>query len=136
MSVPSRNPSSWTYEQARAILSMAGFRQILQTSIAVNASSENTYTVQDPGTRRVVAVHLSSGNGDIRFNINATATGTTFPVIPTRYFVIDAHGPLYKATPPSQTGSGGGAQITVPADVLHFFNNAAGSVTVFLAEIE
>lgn len=130
MGAASRLPSSGTYEAVRAVMSMAGIRQILQANISATNGADTTYTVQDPGTRRVIFIHASAGSLDIRFNINAAASASTIPIIPTRYVVVDAHGPLNKPTPPGQS------VITVPADVLHFFNTTGSPVTIFIMEIE
>src|SRR5512147_465429 len=120
-----RRISEASWELAKASLSMAGLRQILQANISVGAG-DSTYTVQSENCRRVVAIHLGTGNGDIRFNLNAAASASTVPVIPARYFVVDVQSPR-PATPtePAKTG-----------DVLHFFGTVAGPTTVYLVETD
>lgn|SRR5512135_90332 len=121
-----RRTSVSTYELAKAILSVAGLRQILQTSISVGTGADGTYTVQSENCRRVVALHIGTGNGDIRFNINAAASASTIPVIPARYFVVDVQSP--RPASPGEAAKVG--------DVLHFFNTTAGSITVYLVETD
>ena len=88
-----RRISDASWELAKGMLSIAGLRQVRQANITVTATTDVTYTVQDEQTRRVVAIHLGTGNGDIRFNINAAASATNLPVIPARYFVVDFQSP-------------------------------------------
>lgn len=102
------------YEGNQALVALAGIRQLKQTSISVGSSAENTYTVTEVGTRRVVCLHLATNNNDIRFDYNATATSTDMPVIPARYFVVDSE----------------------KDDVLHFYNTSGGAITVYLMEVE
>lgn len=84
-----RRPSSIEYEGARAMLSLAGIRQLKQTTVTVTTAN-TTYTVTEAGTRRVVVVHGATAYGDIRFNYKATATTTSVPVLASSYFVVDA----------------------------------------------
>jgi len=109
-----RDLSAIQYEAHRAMLALAGVRQIVQASVAPGASAEATYTVIDRRTRRVIVCHLGTGAGDIRFDFNATASSADMPIIPQRYFVVDAE----------------------KDDVLHFFNTSAGAITVYLMEID
>ena len=125
---PARRIAATAQEQGKAILSIAGFRIIpgTQATIAPGAGAEATYTVLNAACRRVVAIHLGTGNGDIRFELNAAATATKIPVIPARYFIVDVLSPR-PATPtePAKVG-----------DVLHFFNTTGGAITVYLVETE
>ena len=120
-----RRVSSIQWESGKAMLSLAGIRQLKQATISVNASTDGTYTVTEPGTRRVVAIHGGAAFTDIRFNMNAAADGTKMPVVAQRYFVVDARAAH------SVPGQGSFA-----ADVLHFFNASAGTLTVYIMEIE
>lgn len=120
-----RRVSMVQWEAGKAMLSLAGIRQLKQTSISVNTVTDGTYTVTEPATRRVVAIHAGAAYGDIRFNINAAASGTSFPVLAQRYFVVDARAAH------SVPGQG-----TLAADVLHFFNASAGTLVVSIMEIE
>lgn len=109
-----RSLSAIEFEAARAMLALAGIRQIVQATVAPTTGANAGYTVQDIRTRRVVCLHLGAAAGDIRFNYNATATSAHLPVIPQRYFVVDAE----------------------KDDVLNFFNTSAGTITVNLMEID
>src|SRR5713101_5770496 len=120
---PTRRTAAIEYEAARAMLSLAGIRQLYQTSLTVNANALNSYVVLRKPTRRVIVLHLSSGNSDITFSYSSTsdpsttntpASSTSMPVLPTRYFVIDA----------------------AQNDTINFSNNTGGNITVFLMEIE
>lgn len=84
-----RKPSSAEFEAYRAMLALAGFRQIKQTTITVTTAN-TTYTVTEPGTRRVVVIHGAAAYGDIRFNFQAAATSSSIPVLSQRYFTVDA----------------------------------------------
>lgn len=105
------NPMAW--ESGRANLSLAGVRYLAQGSVAVGASAEGTYTVVNGSTRRVI-VAFAGTFGDIRFDYNATASATDFPLMPNTHFRVDA----------AKDG------------VLHFYNTSGGSITVYLMEIE
>lgn len=120
-----RRISQMGWESGKAMLSLAGIRQLKQSSISVNAATDGTYTVTEPATRRVVAIHGGAAFTDIRFNINAAADGTKMPVVAQRYFVVDARAAH------SVPGQG-----TLAADVLHFYNASAGTLTVYIMEIE
>lgn len=109
-----RRPSSIEYEGFRAMLALAGVRQLKQSSVAPGAGANSAYTVTEAGTRRVVAIHLGTGAGDIRFNHDAVADATKIPVIPQRYFVVDAE----------------------KDDTLNFFNTSGGAITVYVMEID
>lgn len=109
-----RDTSAIQYEAARAMLALAGIREIVQGSVAPGASANAAYTVVDVRTRRVVCVHLGTGAGDIRFRYNVAATATNIPVIPQRYFVVDAE----------------------KDDTLNFFNTTGGAITVYVMEID
>lgn len=109
-----RKLTSIEFEAHRATLSLAGIRLISQATVSATPSANTAYTVQNPHTRRVLVIHLSSGNGDIRFNYNAAATSSSLPIIPARYFVVDAS----------------------KDDTLNFYNTAAAAVTINVAEIE
>ncbi len=121
-----RRISEASFDLAKATLSMAGLRMISQTNISVGAGADGTYTVLNEACRRVVAVHIATGNGDIRFNLNAASDATKVPVIPARYFVVDVQSPR-PATP---------VQPAVTGDVLHFFNTTAGAIVVNIVETE
>lgn len=112
--MPPRRPSSVEFEAARAMLSLAGIRQLLQANISALATANTSYTVADIRTRRVVIIHLGAGNGDIRFNFGAAAASTNIPVPSARFMVVDAE--------KDQT--------------LQFFNTTAGAITVYFMEID
>lgn len=101
------------WEGSTAAVSMAGVRPLTLGSVSVSSSSENTYTVQDQSAKRVLFVHDASGNEDIRFDLGATATASSFPIVPGVYFVVEA----------------------VKDEVLHFFNTTGGAITVNIMEI-
>lgn len=109
-----RRPSSIEYEAARAMLAMAGIRILKQANVTVTLGEADTYTVTEAGTRRVVCVHLGTGNGDIRIAHNATPTANSLPLIPASYFSVDAE----------------------KDDTIQFFNTTAGDIKVYLAEID
>ncbi len=114
------------------MLSLAGVRQLVQTSVSVT-TSDTTYAMQESNARRVICFHNGGGtptNLDIRFNINATAVATGFPIAFGKYFVIDARGP---STQPA--GAAQGNPIAIAGDVLHFISTN-GTITMFLMEID
>jgi hypothetical protein len=123
---PARRIAASNYELAKAVIAMAGVRQLVQANISVAGTSDGTYTPVNAATRRVIAIHLGTGNNDIHFNLNAAASSSTVPVIPARYFVIDCYGPR-PATP---------TQPALTADVLHFFNTTGTAITVYLVETD
>lgn len=108
-----RRPNNWQWEQALATLSLAGVRFLLQAVHSATNGANTVYTVQDVRTRRVVVLHLNAGNGDLRCAYNEAATATTLPVIPARYFVIDAK----------------------KADTLQFWNTTGSTFSVNILEI-
>lgn len=109
-----RKIAQMEWEQGKAILSLAGIRELKQATIAPTTGANAAYTVTEAGTRRVVAIHLGAANGDIRYRTTTAASATNMPVIPARYFVIDCK----------------------KNDVLNFFNTSAGTITINLMEIE
>jgi hypothetical protein len=102
------------FEGMKALLSLAGVRVINQTTHSATNAANTAYTVTSKRTRRVIIIHLGAGNGDIRFNFGAAATATHLPVIPARYFVVDA----------------------TLADTLNFWNTTGAPITVNVMEIE
>lgn len=112
--MPPRKLSMLDYEADRAMLSLAGVRQVNQTTVTAVNGASTAYTVTGPNTRRVIVIHLNAGNGDIRFNYNAAATSSNLPVIPARYFIVDAK----------------------KDDTLNFWNTTAGNITVNVMEVE
>jgi hypothetical protein len=102
------------YELARAIIALAGLRVVKQATISPGASAAASYTVTEANTRRVLAIHNSAAAFDIRVNPLGTATNSHFPVLPQFYFGVDA-------------GEG---------DVISYYNASAGSVTVYILELE
>ena len=109
-----RLTSSMQYEAARAMLSMAGIRLLVQSSTSPLTTAEDDYTVTLANTRRVAIVHLGNAAGDIRFAYNAVADANDIPVIPQQYFVVDAE----------------------KGDVLSFYNTSAGTIVVYVAELD
>lgn len=101
------------WEQKLASISLAGVRPLVVDSVSVAASSEQTYTLVDKSVKRLVVLHVASGDTDIRFDLNATATLSSFPILPSVYFVVEAG----------------------TDDVAHFFNTSGGSITVYIMEI-
>lgn len=108
-----RRPNNWQWEAALAQLSLAGVRFLLQALHSATTGANTVYTVADSRTRRVVVIHLSTGNGDLRADYNQAATATSLPVIPARYFVIDAK----------------------KGDTLQFWNTTGGTFNVNILEI-
>ena len=101
-------------EGDRALLAIAGFRINLQTNVSVSASSEATYNVSDPASRRAVLVHLGAAAGDIRFVVDGTAAATDVPLLPERYIIFDVN-----------TDS-----------VIHLFNTTGGAIVVHIMELQ
>lgn len=108
-----RRPNNWVWEAQLAQLSLAGVRFIKQASHTATNGVDTSYTVTEPNTRRVVLVHIATGNGDIRVAYNEAATATSLPLIPARYFVVDAK----------------------KNDVIHFFNTTGAGIVVSVLEI-
>lgn len=107
------------HEANRAIMSMAGIGILVQSSLTVAATTEQTYTVTHPNTRRVCLIHAGAGAFDMRVNIDASADNTKLPILPQRYFVIDA-----------------GWQEDGDAQVVHVYNTSGTQIVVYLAEME
>jgi len=108
-----RQLTSIEYEASRAMLSLAGLRLISQSRVVgAAAGSDNTYTVTDPRTRRVV-LYVDHASNVIRFNVNAAATSTSLPIKNQTYFVVDAK----------------------KDDVLHFYDTT-GSTPVHFVEVD
>lgn len=102
------------FEGFKALLSLAGLRVINQNTHSATNAATTAYTVVAKRTRRVIVIHLGTGNGDIRFNFGAAATANHLPVIPARYFVIDAS----------------------IGDTLNFWNTTGAPIVVNVMEIE
>lgn len=113
MATAPRRPNNWIWEAALAQLSLAGIRFIKQATHSATNGANTVYTVTEPGTRRVVIIHLGTGNGDIRVAYKEAATATSLPVIPARYLVIDAK----------------------KDDTVQFWNTTGGVITVNILEI-
>jgi hypothetical protein len=116
----------------RAMLSLAGVRMLTQGSVSVTAT-DTIYTVVESNARRVICFHNGGGtptNLDIRFNVNATALVTHFPIAFGKYFVVDARGPY---TIPAAAAQGN--PVSVAGDVLHFISTN-GTITMFVMEID
>lgn len=112
-----RRLSPIEYEGHRAMLALAGVRQLVQASVSVSNGAANSYTVTDPQTRRVICVHpggATPATGDIRINPAATATATSFPLLPQKYFVVDAE----------------------KADQISFYNTTGSAIVVYVMEID
>lgn len=101
------------WEQSMAALSLAGIRPIANGSAAVAGSTEETYTIVGKHTNRVIVFHDSGEALDIRFDLNATAGATDFPVASGVYFVLEV-----------ETG-----------DVVHVYNTSGVAITVYFLEI-
>lgn len=123
--MPPRRVTAVEFEGALAQLAVAGIRQILQATVTAAPGASTPYTIQNTRTRRVLCIHLNSGAGDIRFNYNAAATATSFPVMPQRYFPVDA-----SANGPTAANPSGGT-----ADTLNFFNTTGSSVIIYIVEV-
>lgn len=109
-----RNKSAMTWEQARAMLSMAGMLDVLQDTHTATANSDTTYTIAGGvNVRRVLITHLGSGAGDIRFRRGAVASASYVPIFPQTHFVVDAE----------------------DGEVLHFYNTTAGDITLYIVEL-
>ena len=108
------NPLHIEHEARLAQLSLAGVRPMEQSvvSVSASASSEQTYTIEDPATRRAIVVHLAANDDDIRFELNSTADSSSFPLLSSVYF---------------------GVQVE-QGDVLHFFNTSGSPVTIYIME--
>lgn len=113
MATSPRRPNNWVWEAQLAQLSLAGVRFIEQASHSATNGVSTTYTVQDIRTRRVVLIHIGTGNGDIRVAFNEAATATHIPLIPARYFSVDAK----------------------KNDTIRFFNTTGAPIVVNILEI-
>lgn len=108
-----RRPASIEYEGFRAMLSLAGVRLLTQgKTTGGGAGSDNTYTVVDPATRRVI-VYVDHATNVVRFNMDAAATVNHLPIKNQQYFVVDAE----------------------KDQVIHFYDTAGGT-NVNFAEIQ
>jgi len=87
--MPPRRLTTNEYEGNLAEVASAGWRQLKQTTVTVT-TADTTYTVTEPNTRRVKVIHGAATYGDIRFNYNAVATTTSFPVKGSEYVTVDA----------------------------------------------
>lgn len=101
------------WESALASISLAGVRPLVQDSVDLLTTSEEIYTVTDRRTKRLVILRTAGASLDIRFDLNATASATSFPILPSVYFVLEVE----------------------YGDALHLYNVNAGSLTVYVLEI-
>ena len=108
-----RTPSAVSHEAMLAALATAGIRMLLQDTVSATNGANTPYTVAAKTTRRVMVLHLSSGNGDIRFNVNAAATATSFPLLAATCFVLDV----------------------APGGTVNFWNTTASPITVYVIEM-
>ena len=100
------------HEVNRAVLATAGWRPGSQGSAAPATGANAAYTVVDVNTRRV-AVCWTGTLLDIRFELNAAAVATDFPLLPNVHIVFDAK----------------------KGETLNFYNTTGGSITVYCLEI-
>lgn len=100
-------------EMAYALISLGGIRPLVQDSVAVANGSEDTYEVTDTRARRLLVFHNGSGNTDIRFELNGTASGDELPILPATYFILQVE----------------------EGDILHLYNTTGSPITVFVVEI-
>jgi hypothetical protein len=80
--------SDLRWEGALAQVSLAGVRPLVQATISVDASSGDSYEIQDGSAKRVVLYHGSTGAEDIHVNLGASAVATDMPIAPGAYFVM------------------------------------------------
>src|SRR5258705_377618 len=85
-----RRISNADFEGNHALISLAGFRVVKQNSISAGPGAESTYTVQFANCRRVVILHLAVNDADIRYEYQATSDATKMPILPRRYFIVEA----------------------------------------------
>lgn len=118
----SRN-SNMAWEADRAALASAGVRILAQAVVTAVAGASTTYTITSNETRRLICLHLGAGNTDIRVNYNAAATATHMPILPGRYFSVDAGIQKNSAQPPAWV-----------ADTVRFWNETVGNISVYVIE--
>lgn len=118
-----RRAASLEWEANRATLALAGIRILKQAVVTAAAGVSTGYTLANIQTRRLVCLHLGAGNTDIRISYNTAALATHLPVLPGRYFLIDA-------------GFVKDAAGTQNADIVYFYNETGGSISVYVVEIE
>jgi hypothetical protein len=105
--------SNRDWEGNEAVIALAGIRPTVHALETVGGTTEETYTVADPTTKRVILFYDGEGVTDLHMAINETADATTLPVLPGVYFVVEA----------SQT------------EVIHLYNTTGSTITVYITEI-
>jgi hypothetical protein len=105
-------------DTALAAMAIAGLRILSQSVVTATAGASTSYTVTDKNCRRVVCLHTGTGAGDIRINFNAAATATHMPMLPQRYFVVEA----------CINGDG-------TAETVRFWNTTVSSISVNVMEV-
>ena len=113
-----RKVGSMEFEAGLASLSLAGIKILVQATVTALAGASTGYTVTHKNTRRLLVIHLSGGNADIRVNVGTAATAAHVPVLPARYIPIDA-----------------GWDINGVAEVVYFWNTTVGNITVNIVEL-
>ena len=96
----------------QAILSQAGWKTGPQGSAAPTTGANASYEVTG-GATRWVAVAWTGTFTEIRFEKNAAATATDFPLLPDSHIVFEA----------------------VDGDTLNFWNTSGGTITVYCIEL-
>lgn len=96
----------------QAILVAAGWNPGAQGSAAPTASANDSYEVTG-STTRWVAVAFTGTFEDIRFEKNAAATATDFPLLPASHIVFEA----------------------VDGDTLNFWNTSGSQISVYCLEL-
>ena len=114
----SRKLAPMQYEGMRAMLSVAGLRPIVHSSVSLGTGTEDSYVVTAKNARRLLIYHggdpTTPAFGDIRMEFDGTALATDFPIAPQTYVVMDM----------------------AIGDEVSFYNTAAGTVVVYVMEVE
>jgi len=106
------------YEASLASLALAGIKILVQAVVSATNGASTGYTITHKSTRRLLVIHLSAGNGDIRVNVGAAATAAHLPVLPARYIPIDA-----------------GWDKDGVAEVVYFYNTTGSAINVNVVEL-
>lgn len=103
-------------ESAESMISMAGVRPLVESSVAVSATSADSYTITHSFCKRVLLFHTAANDDDIRVDLDDDNAGvaTDMPLASGVYFVFEAY----------------------EGEIVRLYNTTGSPVTVYIWELQ
>jgi len=108
-----KNRANIQWEADQAAVALAGVRPLKHAHNSTGSSAEYTYTIARNECQRVIVVHASGGDLDVRVELNATADANSMPILSSVYFVLEVE----------------------VGDEIHVFNTLGSAVDIHFLEI-